>query len=658
MRVFGLLKEGRSPFMLLCLLAVYVACWGEKEEKSYDLLCPSVGGSCENATGVLKVGAAKRDITPTITETFRDCGADKLCPGDVGYTEADSKEHNGDFDGHPTVVNGFEAFDDVNGNGYFDAVWIAGYGNSRPAQGVHDPIWARAVVIEKGDTTLAWVSLDFVGYFFDEVERLREEIKDVVDVDLLMVSATHNHEGPDTVGIWGYDEGSTGVDTEYMTWVRQEVIQAVKEAYDGRQEALAYVAKGESGGHPNSAITQSDGVANLIHDSRDPVVIDSEMRLLQFKDKADENTLVTVINWGNHPESLCDKNSYISSDFVHYLREAVEGGIDRGGVQKAGLGGMAFFVNAAVGGLLGPGHIKVKDLDATVIEETCENTSSKEDEFFNRARAFGDLLAFDALRILEESGQKVVDPDLSFATKKFKLRIENNAYHAMFLTGVFYGACETGQLDAFGRPGNRRCISDFDESAQVAPGNLPNLTTEVAVINFGPVQMVTVPGEAFPEWFIGGYDGSHTGPKQDLIDGWHNKEHGTPMTCSDDAACKYTGDPECEDLTLTEDRICSKTNCCCLAGMCRSRDYNPPSLDLAPKGPYLRDAMTRDHRWILGLTPDELGYIVPSYDFLLDERQPYIEDAPGDHYEETNSVGPQIGTVVEENLRALLAVVP
>lgn len=47
---------------------------------------------------------------------------------------------------------------------------------------------------------------------------------------------------------------------------------------------------------------------------------------------------------------------------------------------------------------------------------------------------------------------------------------------------------------------------------------------------------------------------------------------------------------------------------------------------------------------VFGLCDDEIGYIVPPYDFLLNEKTPYLDktyDALGRrHYEETNSVGP------------------
>lgn len=64
---------------------------------------------------------------------------------------------------------------------------------------------------------------------------------------------------------------------------------------------------------------------------------------------------------------------------------------------------------------------------------------------------------------------------------------------------------------------------------------------------------------------------------------------------------------------------------------------------------------------IIGLANDELGYIVPPSDFLLNEKLPYIERATDgrgeDHYEETNSVGPEcagkIAEAFENALKAL-----
>lgn len=46
-----------------------------------------------------------------------------------------------------------------------------------------------------------------------------------------------------------------------------------------------------------------------------------------------------------------------------------------------------------------------------------------------------------------------------------------------------------------------------------------------------------------------------------------------------------------------------------------------------------------DQLIVVGLANDEIGYILPPGDYLLDGDLPYFREAEGDHYEETNSVG-------------------
>lgn len=45
---------------------------------------------------------------------------------------------------------------------------------------------------------------------------------------------------------------------------------------------------------------------------------------------------------------------------------------------------------------------------------------------------------------------------------------------------------------------------------------------------------------------------------------------------------------------------------------------------------------------VIGLANDELGYILPPSAFVTDPELPYVREAEGDHYEETNSVGPEV----------------
>src|SRR4051794_12959657 len=68
-------------------------------------------------------------------------------------------------------------------------VYIAGFGKNRVATKVHDPIMARAVVLEHAKQKIAFVSVDVVGIFYDVVERVRSRLKSVT---YLCVTSTHN----------------------------------------------------------------------------------------------------------------------------------------------------------------------------------------------------------------------------------------------------------------------------------------------------------------------------------------------------------------------------------------------------------------------------------------------------------------------------------
>ena len=64
---------------------------------------------------------------------------------------------------------------------------------------------------------------------------------------------------------------------------------------------------------------------------------------------------------------------------------------------------------------------------------------------------------------------------------------------------------------------------------------------------------------------------------------------------------------------------------------------------------------------VVGLANDEIGYIVPPSDFLVNEKLPYLErvmDKKGeDHYEETNSLGPKSAVCIADAFRSALAAI-
>lgn len=72
----------------------------------------------------------------------------------------------------------------------------------------------------------------------------------------------------------------------------------------------------------------------------------------------------------------------------------------------------------------------------------------------------------------------------------------------------------------------------------------------------------------------------------------------------------------------------------------------------------LSDMTDCKHKFVIGLCNDELGYILAENDFLLNDTLPYINKATDDmgreHYEETNSTGPETGKIILDETEILI----
>lgn len=527
------------------------------EDCGTDGICPgSADWVAADADGTEKDG---------VYDFFDDCGSDRLCPGDDGYPGPDA--------------DGTEA------NGVFDGMWLAGFDNSRPATGVHDDIWARAAVFGRGDVRVALVYVDLVGFFFDDVERVRARIAearpDVAEgLDFVFVGSTHVHEAPDGMGQWGMAPNGipgvglppaqrSGVNGPWMDWAIGRMADAVIEAYDGARPAKARFATGRT------------GVEGLIRDSRDPKIVDDTLSLIQAVDAETGETVVTIVNWGNHPEVLSGSNNLVTSDFPDALRTALEEGLPAEGSAPAipGVGGVALYAQGSVGGLLTPlGNIGAATRDGT--------PRTKSD--WEKARAVGQRVAEKALALLQDA-EEVERPGLAFRAQTFLLPMDNAAFQFVFGLGVFD---RRQAWEWNGEPWNGEGVSEMHQ---------PYLKSQMVILEVGPATLMSVPGELFSELAVG------------FGDTW------TPAG---------------------QDRI-SPDN------------PNPPDLSQAPEGAY-KDRLRGRYPFVLGLGLDEVGYLVPPYDFKLADTIPYLERPPGDHYEETNSLGPQTVPEMEKTLDLLL----
>lgn len=497
-----------------------------------DDWCPGRDHCRNTGDNRLLVGAAKADITPTITETWED------------------RNRNGRFDeGEPFV--------DANRNGDFDAFWIAGFGQNRPARGVHDPVEVRALAFRYNDITVAWAVIDSVGYFINEMDLIRADPSlRALDLDKVIIASTHVHEAVDTVGLWGRDLATTGRVPAYMALVRERTATAIRQAVAALRPVRLRVAQTVTADAMGSTL-------GYVNDTRDPKIYDPTVTAVQFVDDAmPTRTVATWVNWAAHPEYVGSRNNELSADYVHWLRDTIENGLPAESIP--GVGGMAVFVNGALGGQVGPGG-GVQPRDAMGVTVT--------EEGFRKAEVVGTNVARLTLQALARDGMESREVAVSYRTAPIHAAVENIGY------GIFYNS---GIFD--------RELLNFNNRMPVGPNNRAWVRSRVTYFQVGPVATITAPGELHPELWVG-FDPRWSWGQTTL----------------------------------------------------RMMD-NAPDLATAPRPPYLRDVMLMNpgvrYAFVGGLGEDFLGYIVPSYNYVLHPALPYLAEAAGDHYEETNSIGP------------------
>ena len=337
-------------------------------------------------------------------------------------------------------------------------VWIAGFDQGRAATGVHDDLFAVALVLDDGQSRIGMVALDSIGFFHDDVIRVRQRLTADFKLDYVVVCATHNHSTPDLMGLWGPDPFHSGINPEY----RERVISSAAAALSNAVVTLQPAAM--------SLLEIPVDPAGLVKDTRKPEVYDPDLRLMLFRNPGTGAVIGSLVGWANHPETPWSGNTELTADFCGVIRDGLERGVRYGNeVKMPGLGGTHLFVNGAVGGLM-----------------TTHPSTTVRDPFLNqdfstpshdKTRALGNSLVQRILSSVAASNapSATVVP-LSVQARTMELPLENRGF---VLAGLL------GLLD--------RGHSQFMQ-----------MRTEVALIRVGDASIACIPGEIYPELVNGG----------------------------------------------------------------------------------------------------------------------------------------------------------
>lgn len=342
-----------------------------------------------------------------------------------------------------------------------------GVGPGHPATAKQGELYARAMVFQHGETKVAVVQLDLLGFPSVLCARVYKLVPQI-PAENILIGSTHTHSAPDCYGFPGLD-GKTSGDLKYMDFVCNQAAIAIGQALDNLRPAHLKIATSEAKG-------------KIAYNFYAPELYDPRMSVIQAVTPAGK-TIGTLVNYAIHPEVLGSGLGIVSPDLVGPLCDKLE----------TDLGGMGMFMNGAQGGMVTADNrlldrpsdpLKAKWRDARTWEECIR---------------IGQLLASEAERIVKNA-EPQIDPGLSCQAQQVKFPVDSDLMWLIIVSSPLK------------YPYNK------DKS----------ISARMNLVNIGNAQILTIPGEALPN--IGYYLKRHMKGDNNLLFGLTNDAFGYILT--------------------------------------------------------------------------------------------------------------------------------
>lgn len=342
-----------------------------------------------------------------------------------------------------------------------------GMGKPSPVKEKKGDLFARAVVLENSGKRIAIVSVDNLGWSAVLGNKSRALVKSIAPENII-IAATHTHSAPDAYG-FPDETGKASADLKYLDFCVVQIAEAINEAVKNLEAATLKIA-----------VDQAKG--KIAYNYYAPQLYDPRCGVIQAISK-NNKTIFTLVNYAVHPEVLGSNRGILSPDLCGPLYDVIE----------AQTGGMAIFLNGAQGGMI---------TADTRLESDIDSQGGKEANTWEECIRIGTLLGEESLRIIASA--PVLENPSIFCTSK---NVEFPVASEMLRYVLKHSSLEY----------------KFTKEDTV--------NTQVNLINIGPAQILTIPGEALPN--IGYYLKRKMPTKMPFLFGLANDAFGYILTKED-----------------------------------------------------------------------------------------------------------------------------
>jgi len=257
-------------------------------------------------------------------------------------------------------------------------MWGYGARHDALSNGVLDPLYAEALVIQAGSRKLAIVGLDLGRSPAERsLQIIRKRIQEEAGIEYSFIAGSHTHHGPvlELSDEPGKGKGRFDAAIRYYQQMEEGIVAAILEA--NQKLAPARLATGS---------VQLEGFNRNRHTKLEPKPSDRELAVMRFDD-ASGKPIAVLVNFTAHPTMIPSSTLKFSADYVGAMKNAI----------RKETGAAAIFMQGASG------------------DQSANEGPNK------GYQAFGEALGREALKLAGGlTAQEVAQPVLQAREERFK----------------------------------------------------------------------------------------------------------------------------------------------------------------------------------------------------------------------------------------------
>ena len=319
---------------------------------------------------------------------------------------------------------------------------LGGYGArmSEPAKGIHDDIWAKALILDNGEKKYALITLDILGLPPNVKPQViaRLNNKEWTEENIMFLPS-HSHTSLEMFAMNDkniFDMAPIGI---FQQPLLDYVVKSLTALIESADQNLMPVKIG----------TKSKHIDGLNRNRRGEPFVDRDLTVTRI-DYLDGKPMTVLVNWTGHPTIMNDEDMFVSGGWPGYLQRELESWIGEGVV--------AMYYNGPQG-------------DQSVIAKSAGS-------HYEKAERYGRTIA---INVVDVYNKIEVSNDVKFSYNHKTIQLPEREAHPEFMKtgGTEYGLNE--------------------ENIMVLLNQVFPKQTTIGALRLGELLIVGAPGELIAE---------------------------------------------------------------------------------------------------------------------------------------------------------------